>query len=167
MITGDMGAARTEASPPREPLRRNSSRRVVAGVCAGLGRHFGVDPLIARIAFVALATAGGMGIVLYALAWIIVPAEGSESAPAERKGHGQGRGSIEVAIGMGLIVVSLLLTARALGLFFSDVIVWPTALVAAGAALLWRQSLGPTPVEAPEQPAPEEERRERARVLSR
>ena len=36
-----------------------------------------------------------------------------------------------------------------------------------GAALLWRQSLGPTPAEAPEPAAPEEERRERARLLSR
>jgi signal transduction histidine kinase len=166
MIAGDMGAPGTAASPPREPLRRDPSHRVVAGVCAGIGRHFGVDPLIARIAFVALATAGGMGIVLYVLAWVIVPAEGSE--PAAAQGHGHGRGSIEVAIGMGLIVVSLLLTARAFGLLFSDVIVWPTALVAAGAALLWRQSLAPTRAEAPETPpAPEEERRERARVLSR
>jgi signal transduction histidine kinase len=166
MIEGDMGVTRTAASSPREPLRRDPAHRVVGGVCAGLGRHFGVDPLIPRIAFVALATAGGMGIVLYALAWVIVPAEGSEAAAPQ--GHGHGRGSIEVAIGLGLIVVSLLLTARAFGLLFSDVIVWPTALVAAGAALLWRQSLGPTPAEAPETPpAPEEERRERARVLSR
>jgi signal transduction histidine kinase/phage shock protein PspC (stress-responsive transcriptional regulator) len=168
MIAGDMGAARTEASPPREPLRRDSSHRVVAGVCAGLARHFAVDPLIPRIAFVALATAGGMGIVLYGLAWLIVPAEGGESAPVQRQGHGHGRGSIEVAVGMGLVVVSLLLAARALGLLFSDVLVWPTALVAAGAALLWRQSLGPTRAEATEEPAaPDEERRERARVLSR
>jgi signal transduction histidine kinase/phage shock protein PspC (stress-responsive transcriptional regulator) len=166
MIAGDMGATRTAASPPREPLRRDPSRRVIAGVCSGLGRHLGMDPLVARIAFVALATAGGMGIVLYALAWVIVPAEGGEPKVEQRPGHG--RGSIEVAIGMGLIVLSLLFAARALGLLFSDVIVWPTALVAAGAALLWRQSMRPTPAEAPaEPPAPEEERRERARVLSR
>jgi signal transduction histidine kinase/phage shock protein PspC (stress-responsive transcriptional regulator) len=166
MIEGDMGATGTAASSPREPLRRDPANRVIGGVCAGIGRHFGVDPLIARIAFVALATAGGVGIVLYALAWVIVPAEGS--VPAEAQGHGHGRGSIEVAIGLGLIVVSLLLTARAFGLLFSDVIVWPTALVAAGGALLWRQSLGPTPAGAADTPpAPEEERRERARVLSR
>jgi signal transduction histidine kinase/phage shock protein PspC (stress-responsive transcriptional regulator) len=166
MIAGDMGATRTAASPPREPLRRDPSRRVIAGVCSGLGRHLGVDPLVARIAFVALAAAGGMGIVLYGLAWVIVPAEGGEPTVTQRPGHG--RGTIEVAIGIGLIVLSLLFAARALGLFFSDAIVWPTALVAAGAALLWRQSTRPTPAEAPaEPPAPEEERRERARVLSR
>jgi signal transduction histidine kinase/phage shock protein PspC (stress-responsive transcriptional regulator) len=164
-----MGVTPSAASPQREPLRRTSSGRIVAGVCSGLGRHFGIDPLVVRIAFVALATAGGMGVVLYGLAWLIVPVEGNESAPPVRHGHGRTRGTVEVAVGMGLVVLSLLLAARALGLLFSDVIVWPTALVAVGAALLWRQSLSPTPAEAAAEPpqAPEEERRERAAVLSR
>jgi signal transduction histidine kinase/phage shock protein PspC (stress-responsive transcriptional regulator) len=164
MIAGDMGATPT-ATTPREPLRRDRSRGVLAGVCAGIARHLRIDPLVVRIAFIAAATAGGVGIVLYALAWLIVPAEDAEAAPERRPRHG--RAAIEVALGMGFIVLSLLLTARALGLWFSDLIVWPTALVAAGAGLLWRQSLRPTPVEAPAPPAPEEERRERARVLSR
>jgi signal transduction histidine kinase/phage shock protein PspC (stress-responsive transcriptional regulator) len=161
-----MGATPTAASPQREPLRRASSGRVVAGVCTGLGRHFGIDPLVVRIAFVALATAGGMGVVLYGLAWLIVPVEGNVAAQPVRQGHGRARGTVEVAVGMGLIVLSLLLTARALGLLFSDVIVWPTALVAAGAALLWRQSLSATPAEVAAEPpqVPEEERRERALV---
>src|SRR5919201_5112835 len=166
MIAGDMGAAPTpSATSSREPLRRDPSRAVLAGVCAGIARHLRIDPLVVRIAFIAAATAGGVGIVLYALAWLIVPAEDAEAAPERRPRHG--RAAIEVALGMGFIVLSLLLTARALGLWFSDLIVWPTALVAAGAGLLWRQSLRPTPVEAPAPPAPEEERRERARVLSR
>jgi signal transduction histidine kinase len=68
---------------------------------------------------------------------------------------------------MALIVLSLLLTARALGLLWSDVIVWPTVLVAAGAGLLWRQSFAAPRAEKPEPAAPDEERRERTRVLSR
>src|SRR6185312_17252600 len=81
----------------------------------------------------------------------------------------RGRGAIEVAIGMGLVTLAFLLTMRALGIWFSDVIVWPVVLLAAGAGLLWRQSLRPAQVPAPEQPppAPEEERRERTEVLSR
>jgi signal transduction histidine kinase/phage shock protein PspC (stress-responsive transcriptional regulator) len=164
MIADDMGAP-SVASTPREPLRRDPSRRVLAGVCAGIARHLRIDPIIVRIAFVAAATAGGVGLVLYVMAWLIMPADGSDTKPAGRLRHG--RAAIEVAIGMGCVVLSLLLTARALGLWFSDVIVWPTALVAAGGALLWRQSLKPTPAEVPEPAAPEEERRERARVLSR
>ena len=69
---------------------------------------------------------------------------------------------------MGLVTLAFLLTMRALGVWFSDAIVWPVVLLAAGAALLWRSSLRPTAVAAPEQPpAPEEERRERTQVLSR
>jgi signal transduction histidine kinase len=103
--------------------------------------------------------------VLFLLSWALIPAERADDAPA--RPWRTGRGAIEVAIGMGLVILSLLLTARAVGLLFSDVIVWPTVLVAAGAGLLWRQSLKPTAVRPPEQSAPDEERRERARVLSR
>jgi signal transduction histidine kinase/phage shock protein PspC (stress-responsive transcriptional regulator) len=164
MIAGDMGATPTTASS-REPLRRDRAHGHIAGVCAGLGRHLRVDPLVVRIAFVAAATAGGLGIVLYALAWVLVPADDGRDSPAARMRTG--RGAIEVAVGMGLVILSLLLTARALGWWFSDVVVWPVVLVAAGAGLLWRQSLRPTAVEAPEPAAPEQERRERTQVYSR
>jgi phage shock protein PspC (stress-responsive transcriptional regulator) len=166
MIAGDMAASRT-ASPSREPLRRDRAHGYVAGVCAGLGRHLGVDPLVVRIAFVAAATAGGVGILLYALAWAMIPVDDATAAPPRRLRHG--RGAIEVAFGVGLLTLSVLLTMRAVGLWFSDVVVWPAVLLAAGGAMLWRQSLRPTSVQAPPRvgvPVAEEERRERNRVLS-
>jgi signal transduction histidine kinase len=170
MIDGDMGATHT-AAPRREPLRRDPAHGLVAGVCAGIGRHLRIDPLIVRIVFVAAATAGGVGILLYAVAWVLMPvddaAAGSTSAWVRRLPRG--RGAIEVAIGMGLVTLAFLLTMRALGIWFSDVIVWPVVLLSAGAALLWRQSLRPAPTPVPEQKpaAPDEERRERTEVLSR
>jgi len=120
-------------------LRRDTDHRVIAGVCSGLARHLGVDPLIVRVAFVAAATAGGVGVAVYALAWVFVPA-GDAPAPAGRLRTG--RGTVEIAVGVALLVLSVLLTFRAFGLLFSDVIVWPLMLVAAGAALLWRQTFG-------------------------
>ena len=74
MIDGEMSATPT-ATPRREPLRRDGAHRYVAGVCSGIGRHLRIDPLIVRIVFVAAATAGGVGIVLYGLAWVLVPAD--------------------------------------------------------------------------------------------
>jgi phage shock protein PspC (stress-responsive transcriptional regulator) len=166
MIDGVTGATPT-AAPRREPLRRDNAHRLVAGVCGGIGRHLGIDPLIVRIVFVAAATAGGVGIVLYALAWVLLPADDATSDPWTRR-LPRGRGAIEVALGMGLVTLAFLLTMRALGIWFSDVIVWPVVLLAAGAAMLWRSSLRPTRVATPEQPpAPEEERRERTQILSR
>ena len=70
----------TETQP--EPRRLTRSReRVIGGVGGGLGRYFGVDPIIFRIGLVALAIFGGAGIFVYIAALLFVPAEGS-SRPA-------------------------------------------------------------------------------------
>jgi signal transduction histidine kinase len=127
------------ATRPAPVLRRDTDHRVLGGVCSGLARHLGVDPLLVRVAFVAAATAGGVGVAVYALAWVFVPAG---DAPGRARRLRTGRGTVEIALGVALLALSVLLTARALGLLFSDVIVWPLTLVAAGAALLWRQTLG-------------------------
>jgi signal transduction histidine kinase len=143
-------------------LRRDRAAGVVAGVCAGIAKQVGIDVAIVRIVFIALAFAGGIGIALYALLWVFVPEEGqggrSISIPQLR-----GRGGIEVGIGVGLLLLSLLLTLRALGVWWSDVLTWPVVLIAAGGAVLWHQA-GRTPSAAEEEPA---EREEPAVVASR
>jgi signal transduction histidine kinase/phage shock protein PspC (stress-responsive transcriptional regulator) len=125
---------------PLRGLRRDRRNGVLAGVCAGLGNQLGIDPLIIRIAFVVAALAGGVGIGLYLLGWMLVPAEPGDDAPALR--IRTGRSAVEVALGVAFLLLSVLLAVRELGLWFSDAIVWPLVLVAAGAALIWRQSLG-------------------------
>ncbi|MFT4299398.1 MAG: PspC domain-containing protein [Aeromicrobium sp.] len=55
--------------------RRATEGRVVAGVCAGLGRHLGIDPIIVRVVFVALCFAGLAGLLLYAVAWFALPGD--------------------------------------------------------------------------------------------
>ena len=53
-------------------LRRQDA--VFAGVCGGLGAFFGISPNWFRLLFVLLALPGGVpGILLYLLAWIIIP----------------------------------------------------------------------------------------------
>jgi phage shock protein C len=53
-------------------LRRQDA--VFAGVCGGLGAFFGISPNWFRLLFVLLALPGGIpGILLYLLAWIIIP----------------------------------------------------------------------------------------------
>src|SRR4051794_10000688 len=133
------------SSPPT--IRRDPERRLIAGVCAGMARYFGIDPLWVRVAFVAASAAGGFGIVVYLLGWAFMPVDASVT-PARRPWTGR-RASLQVGAGAGLLLLSLLLALRATGLWFSDAIVWPLVLVGAGAALLWRQSLSdgsdPTP----------------------
>src|SRR5919112_6875614 len=63
-----------DEAPPRR-LVRTEDDRWLGGVCAGLGRYFDVNPLVYRIAFAALAFAGGTGILLYVAAWLVIPSE--------------------------------------------------------------------------------------------
>jgi signal transduction histidine kinase len=56
---------------------------------------------------------------------------------------------VEVALGAGLLLLSVLLAFRALGLWFSDAFVWPLVLVTSGAALIWRRSPGDSRSGAP------------------
>jgi len=55
-------------------LRRSRSDRMVAGVCGGLAKTFGVDAAIVRIALVAATLLGfGTGAVLYLVCWLVMP----------------------------------------------------------------------------------------------
>src|SRR3954470_4280547 len=106
-----------------------------------MARQTRIDPVVIRILFVALVFAGGIGVVLYVLLWALVPVEG-EAGRSIRLPQLSGRAGLEVALGVGLLLLALLLTLRALGVWWSDVLTWPVVFVAAGAALLWHEAGG-------------------------
>jgi signal transduction histidine kinase len=154
-MTEAMPTAPASSPAPRRTLRRDPAHGYLGGVCAGLARDLGIDPLVARVAFVAAALAGGLGIGVYVLAWALLPASSVRGAAVARSIRG-GRAAIEVGLGVGLLMLSVLLTFRELGLWFSDAVVWPVVLVASGGALIWRQSLGGSgPAAAPASPRAE------------
>ena len=53
-----------------------SQDQMVAGVAAGLAEYFDIDPTIVRLLFVVLTLAGGPGLLLYLILWIIMPEAG-------------------------------------------------------------------------------------------
>ena len=61
-------------------LYRAREGRLVAGVCAGLAAYFGVDPTLVRLAFVLVTLFGGLGVLFYLCAWIVIPEEGGDGA---------------------------------------------------------------------------------------
>lgn len=71
VFTGPVGHAR----PMRQlPLRRNITRRRVAGVAAGLSDFFGIDVTLIRVLFVlSIFFAGGAGIIIYLVGWVLMP----------------------------------------------------------------------------------------------
>ncbi|MDR1796910.1 MAG: PspC domain-containing protein [Clostridiales Family XIII bacterium] len=63
-----------QQQPPKKQLFRSSANKVFAGVCGGLGAYFDVDPIVLRIAWVALTIVSfGAGILAYLLFWLIMP----------------------------------------------------------------------------------------------
>jgi phage shock protein C len=61
------------AAPPRPQLRRSGTDRMLGGVSGGLAEHLGIDALLWRIGFVALTLAGGSGVLVYLLLWVLMP----------------------------------------------------------------------------------------------
>jgi phage shock protein PspC (stress-responsive transcriptional regulator) len=72
-----------EPSSGSKRLYRIRDGRLVAGVCAGLAAYLGIDPNLVRLGFVVLSFFGGLGILLYLGAWIVVPDEIEGSSIAE------------------------------------------------------------------------------------
>jgi phage shock protein C len=66
------------AEPHHIMLRRSVQDRMLTGVAGGIGRYFGVDAMIVRIAFVVLTIFGGVGIPLYLAGVLLIPEEGSD-----------------------------------------------------------------------------------------
>lgn len=85
---------------------RSSRDRRMAGVAGGIGRALGIDPVIIRVAFAVLTLFGGSGIALYALGWLLMPAENDEvSALESLLGRGRSSTSGVLTVILGLVVV--------------------------------------------------------------
>src|SRR5437870_7847310 len=56
----------------RPVLARSQSDKRIAGVCGGLARYFGIDPVLVRVGFV-VAAFMGWGLILYVVLWIVLP----------------------------------------------------------------------------------------------
>lgn len=127
----------TATARPR--LRRSRSNRVIGGVAAGVGRHLGIDSLVVRIAFVALAFAAGFGVVVYLLLWLLAPIDAvDEAVPATRRELP--RPTAQQALGIGLILTGVLTLFLVTGLWLGWQLGWPVSLAAIGFAVLWARS---------------------------
>ncbi|MEN6537855.1 MAG: PspC domain-containing protein [Bryobacteraceae bacterium] len=80
------GSASREDAPPRAEgsvrrLYRPTADRKIAGVCAGFALYLGVDPVLIRVLWLALALGAGVGFIAYIIAWIVMPKEESLPSP--------------------------------------------------------------------------------------
>jgi phage shock protein C len=150
-------------------LYRSSKNKTLAGVCGGIAEYFGIDPTIVRLIWIALTLLGGSGILLYIIAYFVMPKNPDFSAPAapvSKSDFTAGK-----VIGVFLMFIGVLLLLNNLD-FFSFHSFWleswefvlPALFVFAGIALLLKprhpepSMTEPTqsepPKAEPEQPEP-------------
>lgn len=53
-------------------LYRSGKKKILGGVCGGIGEYFKIDPIIVRLIWILFSLAYGIGIVFYLIAWIII-----------------------------------------------------------------------------------------------
>jgi phage shock protein PspC (stress-responsive transcriptional regulator) len=127
-------------------LRRRTSDRVIGGVAGGLGDYLNVDPLLIRIGFVGLMIFGGAGLVLYVIAWLLIPHEGSDESTVERLIRRIGmrsRNLVLVALG-GLAIYILFWgilpqISDSLGFYVDPAVIWALVVLVLGVLVLRRE----------------------------
>lgn len=129
------------ATPPAvRRLVRRTDRKMIGGVCAGLGDYFGVDTVWFRVGFVVVAVMGGAGLVGYLALWVLMPSQEDAVRPglehqAERLERAARR--TPAWVGVALVVLGVIV---ALAQLFEGRpgLLWGLGLVALG-ILLFRQ----------------------------
>ncbi len=78
------GRKEQDLPDPTRPLLR-SRDRMIAGVCGGLAAWLGWDPTLVRILYVVVSifSAGFPGLLVYIVAWIVMPEEPATSPPQQ------------------------------------------------------------------------------------
>ncbi|WP_407560640.1 PspC domain-containing protein [Streptomyces sp. 184] len=97
-------------APARPRLRRSRRYKIVGGVCGGLGQYFGMDPVIFRVVLGVLTATGGLGLVAYGFAWLLMPLDGEDDSEGRRLLSGRVEGSALTALLFAVVGCGLFLS---------------------------------------------------------
>jgi phage shock protein PspC (stress-responsive transcriptional regulator) len=118
-----------EPRPEPRKLTRSSGDAVIGGVASGLGRYFGVDPILFRIGFVVLSFVGAVGVLAYLILLAFVPSDGQP-----RPGGANKAAALAGAVVLGICLVTFL--SPPLFVFGPGLLV--LGLIGLAGVLLWR-----------------------------
>lgn len=79
------GAAPSDTQNTRK-LYRDLDNAVIGGVSAGFAKYFGIDALWIRLLFIFLVVSTGLGVIIYIILWIVIPAAKTPSQKLEMSG---------------------------------------------------------------------------------
>lgn len=119
-------------------LRRRLDVALIGGVCAGVAEYLDLHPLVVRAVVIVMAVFGGIGIVVYPIAWALIPARGTRPS-SWRSRFARAREVVAVACVTGAALFLL----RPFGLWLGEVVMLPLLLASSGVALILRQALAP------------------------
>src|SRR4051794_28652952 len=100
-----------EDVPGARKLTRSTTDKHVWGVAGGLGRYFGIDPVIFRVAFGAATLVSGIGLIAYVALRLLLPTDTGEPPWME------GRSRVTTIVVTGVLSVIALTTLRGPGFF--------------------------------------------------
>ncbi|MGW1601216.1 PspC domain-containing protein [Streptomyces eurythermus] len=149
---------RQESPRLPERFRRDRGHKMIAGVCAGLGRQTDMDPVIFRITLAVLSATGGLGLIFYGFAWLLVPYEDEEENEVRKLFTGRVDGQALAAVLFALVGCGIFLTmlrnggvlafATVLSLLLAGAGYWSRRRDAAGHDPLAAQAAADAPPEA-------------------
>jgi phage shock protein PspC (stress-responsive transcriptional regulator) len=74
------------STPGYHRMYRDPDRRIIGGVCAGMGAYWSIEPWIVRVIFLIITMMGGLGILIYLILYIVLPEAKTTSQKIEMKG---------------------------------------------------------------------------------
>ncbi len=74
------------STPGAHRMYRDPDKRIIGGVCSGMGAYWDIEPWIIRGIFIILAMAGGLGILIYLILYIVLPEAKTTAQKIEMKG---------------------------------------------------------------------------------
>lgn len=140
----DIGPSEEAGVPgPPHRFRRDRRHKMLAGVCAGLGRQCDMDPVIFRITLAVLSATGGIGLLFYGFAWLFVPYDDEDENEVHKLLTGRVDGQALTAVLFALVGCGVFLTLLKNGGVLAFAVV--LSLLLAGAAYWSRHRSAPDP----------------------
>ena len=120
-------------------IYRSKKDSIIGGVCGGIAEYFEIDPTLVRLLAILIVFVGGVGIIAYIVAWIIIPQnpeEVLEQEPVYSSSEGHKERNKHVWGGLILVFLGLFFLIRSFFPHFILVKFWPIILIVVGIGLI-------------------------------